>query len=141
MFAADLISGVPSFLIGPLALLYDGSDDIEEADCLLEATLLSGVPSFFSGPSQEDDVTAERLVCAGDAGFLAGLLTAKPMSGAPSPFNGVVPLPSGKAVFTVDGVLFTVYLMSGVPSFLRGTLYRPLSLLEAFVLFWKDDWP
>ena len=73
MFAADLISGVPSFLIGPPALLYDCSDDIEEADCLLEATLLSGVPSFFSGPSQEDDVTAERLVCAGDAGFLASL--------------------------------------------------------------------
>ena len=73
MFAADLISGVPSFLIGPLALLYDGSDDIEDADCLLKANLVSGVPSFFSGPSQEDDVTAERLVCAGDAGFLSSL--------------------------------------------------------------------
>ena len=110
MFAADLISGVPSFLIGPHALLYDGSDDIEEADCLLEANLMSGVPSFFSGPSQEDDVTAERLVCAGDAGFLAGMLTAKPMSGVPSPFNGVVPLPSGKAVFKVDGVLVRALL-------------------------------
>ena len=89
---------------------------------------MSGVPSFFSGPSQQDDVTAEWLVCAGDAGFLARLLTAKPMFGVPSPLNGVAPLPSGKAVFTVDGVLFTVYLMSGVPSFLRGTLYRSLSL-------------
>ena len=42
---------------------------------MLEANLMSGVPSFFSGPSnsQEDDVTTERLVCAGDAGFLASL--------------------------------------------------------------------
>ena len=64
---------MPSFLTGPLALLYDGSDDIEEADCLLEATLLSGVPPFFSGPWQEDDVTAVRFVCAGDASFLASL--------------------------------------------------------------------
>ena len=78
---------------------------------------MSGVPSFFSCFSQEDDVTVERLVCAGDAGFLAGLLTAKPMSGVPSPFNGVAPLPR-KAVFMVDGVFFfTVYIMSGVPSF------------------------
>ena len=134
MFAAYLISGVPSFLSGPPELLYDGSEDIEEADCLLEANLMSGVPSFFTGPSQEDDVTGERLVCAGDAGFLAGLLTAKRMSGVPSRFSGVAPLP-GKALFTDSGVLFTVYLMSGVPSFLRGTPFRLLSPCGVLVLF------
>ena len=95
MFAAYLISGVPSFLSGPLELLYDG---------------------------------------AGDAGFLAGLLTAKRMSGVPSRFSGVAPLP-GKALFTDSGVLFTVYLMSGVPSFLRGTPFRLLSPCGVLVLF------
>ena len=90
MFAAHLISGVPSFASGPLVLLYDDSDDIEEENCLLEVDLMSSVPFFFSGPSQEDDVTAEQLVCAGAAGFLSPLLTTKAMSGVPSPFLGSV---------------------------------------------------